>query len=125
MLKVKRKPRADGAHGGGLAPASVGSIELSAKQEELLQVVGHLLMQEPYRSQLAELLLQHSPARERTGHEVDPMVDLTIAKQLSGLGKTAIYSRVRDGRFPVPHKVGSATRWRRSEIEHWREQFRP
>lgn len=36
-----------------------------------------------------------------------------------GMGRTAIYARVKAGSFPAPAKVGSSSRWVSTEVEMW------
>jgi len=38
-----------------------------------------------------------------------------------GLGKTAIYSRIRAGEFPRPVDLGGVVAWVESEIDAWIE----
>lgn len=47
-----------------------------------------------------------------------------VAKRL-GVSKATVW-RLRDsGRLPQPVKVGSLTRWRAAELEHWIEEGCP
>lgn len=39
-----------------------------------------------------------------------------------GLGRSAIYSRMKKGDFPEVIKIGSASRWAESKIDAWLEQ---
>jgi prophage regulatory protein len=36
-----------------------------------------------------------------------------------GLGKTEIYARIKSGEFPVPVKIGTASRWVEDELDAW------
>ena len=43
-------------------------------------------------------------------------------ENLTGLCRSAIYSRMREGSFPLPRQVGGgAVRWVESEIKGWME----
>lgn len=39
--------------------------------------------------------------------------------QRCGLGKTAIYTRIRAGAFPRPVDLGGVVAWVESEVEDW------
>ena len=39
--------------------------------------------------------------------------------QRCGLGKTAIYTRIRAGEFPKPVDLGGVVAWVESEVEDW------
>ncbi|UJL41027.1 AlpA family phage regulatory protein [Salmonella enterica subsp. enterica serovar Infantis] len=41
----------------------------------------------------------------------------------SGMGKTFIYSEIKKGRFPVPHKIGSASRWVYADYQNWKRSY--
>ena len=42
-----------------------------------------------------------------------------------GLGKSAIYAEMKDGRFPKPYRIGrQAVAWRESDIAEW-QRTRP
>ena len=45
------------------------------------------------------------------------LIPLPKVEDKIGLKKSAIYQGVKDGTFPAPVKVGSATRWREDEID--------
>lgn len=36
-----------------------------------------------------------------------------------GLKKTVVYDRIKDGTFPKPIKLGSASAWPENEIDAW------
>jgi prophage regulatory protein len=38
-----------------------------------------------------------------------------------GLGKTAIYGRIKDHTFPSPIKLGRASGWIEEEVQNWVE----
>jgi prophage regulatory protein len=41
-------------------------------------------------------------------------------KEIVGLGRTSIYEKIKEGRFPAPVKLGDRARgWKASEIERW------
>ena len=37
----------------------------------------------------------------------------------SGMGRTALYARIKAGSFPAPAKVGSSSRWLSTEVDQW------
>lgn len=41
----------------------------------------------------------------------DSLVDLKFMMKDSGMSKTFIYSEIKKGKLPSPHKIGSASRW--------------
>jgi prophage regulatory protein len=36
-----------------------------------------------------------------------------------GMGRTAIYARIKAATFPAPAKVGSSSRWVSTEVDRW------
>ena len=50
------------------------------------------------------------------------LIDLPEVKEITRLGKTAIYRAMRRGEFPQPVKIGRAARWPRHEIQEWIEE---
>ena len=47
-------------------------------------------------------------------------IRLPAVKQLTALGKTAIYKRIGEGTFPTPiHLGGSAVAWIEAEVFQW------
>jgi len=49
------------------------------------------------------------------------IIRLPAAIELVGLGRTAIYDRIKEGSFPKPVKLGRASGWVESEIQAWIE----
>ena len=50
----------------------------------------------------------------------DRMLRREEVQQRTGLSRSAIYRLMREGDFPVPHRIGQrAVRWRESELEAW------
>lgn len=41
-----------------------------------------------------------------------------------GLGRTAIYARIKKGKFPAPVKLGHASGWYESEVQAWIQSLR-
>ena len=37
----------------------------------------------------------------------------------SGMGRTALYARIKAGSFPAPAKIGSSSRWLSTEVDQW------
>ncbi|ALX12440.1 hypothetical protein P350_13270 [Burkholderia cepacia JBK9] len=55
-----------------------------------------------------------------TARSVDErLIRLPHVLAMVGLGKTMLYSLVRDGEFPRPRKVRHAALWFESEVEEW------
>ena len=51
---------------------------------------------------------------------IDRLLRLSEVRTRTGLGRSTIYRKMRDGSFPEPLKIGArAVRWRESEIEAW------
>lgn len=47
---------------------------------------------------------------------------LPLVMDLTGLGKSSIYSKTKDGTFPAPYRLSArAVGWRESEIFQWLE----
>ncbi len=50
----------------------------------------------------------------------DRLLRRSEVERMTGLSRSAIYSKMRKGEFPAPKKVGpNAVRWLRSEIRGW------
>jgi prophage regulatory protein len=47
------------------------------------------------------------------------LIDIREVSRLTGLGRTAIYERMSDNRFPQSVKLGTASRWLLAEVEQW------
>lgn len=51
---------------------------------------------------------------------MDAIMRLQEVKKTTGLGTTAIYARIRDGRFPKPVPLGVRhVGWLESEVQEW------
>ncbi len=51
---------------------------------------------------------------------VDRMLRREEVEQRTGMSRSTIYRLMREGDFPLPHRVGQrAVRWRESELEAW------
>jgi len=37
----------------------------------------------------------------------------------TGIGRTSIYKRIKEGTFPAPVKIGNSSAWAESEIDKW------
>lgn len=56
----------------------------------------------------------------------DSLVDLKFMMKDSGMSKTFIYSEIKKGKLPSPHKIGSASRWVYADYQKWkRSHFSP
>ncbi|WP_336220531.1 helix-turn-helix transcriptional regulator [Citrobacter amalonaticus] len=49
----------------------------------------------------------------------DQLVDMKFLTAFIGTSDKFIYKLIRDGKFPKQIKIGSASRWLKSEIEAW------
>jgi len=49
------------------------------------------------------------------------IIRLPEVSERVGLGKTAIYSRIKDHTFPSPIKLGRASGWIEEEVQNWVE----
>lgn len=49
------------------------------------------------------------------------IIRLPEVSQLVGLGKTAIYDRIKEHTFPAPIKLGRASGWVAEEVQKWLE----
>lgn len=51
---------------------------------------------------------------------MDKLLRRAEVEMLTGLGRSAIYAKMRAGTFPEPYQIGpNAVRWKASEIETW------
>jgi len=51
---------------------------------------------------------------------IDHMLRREEVQKRTGLSRSAIYRLMREGGFPLPHRVGHRTvRWRESDLEAW------
>jgi len=51
---------------------------------------------------------------------IDHMLRREEVQKRTGLSRSAIYRLMREGDFPLPHRVGQrAVRWRESDLEAW------
>lgn len=47
------------------------------------------------------------------------LITLETVSERVKLKRTKIYSMVKNGEFPAPIKLGSASRWRESTVDRW------
>jgi prophage regulatory protein len=47
------------------------------------------------------------------------IIRLPKVKELVGLGKTAIYDKIKEGDFPKPIKLGRASGWLEGDVQQW------
>lgn len=50
---------------------------------------------------------------------VDRLLKIGDVSAQVGLGKSAIYEMITAGTFPVPIKIGCASRWSLLEVQQW------
>lgn len=64
----------------------------------------------------------HSPSS--TAPPIDRLLELREVEDLTGLRKSAIYVRIREGQFPAPvSRGGRSVAWRLSSITSWIERL--
>jgi prophage regulatory protein len=52
--------------------------------------------------------------------EVDYLIRIGEVEKQTGLGRSSVYRRMRDGTFPLALEVGGGqVRWRQSEVSGW------
>ncbi len=52
----------------------------------------------------------------------DKLLRRRLVEEITGLSRSSIYRLMRNGKFPVPVRVGpSAVRWKSSDIKIWLE----
>lgn len=47
------------------------------------------------------------------------IIRLPQVRELVGLGKTAIYDKIKDGQFPKPLKLGRVSGWLEGDVVAW------
>ena len=47
------------------------------------------------------------------------LIPLPEVESRSGFKSSFIYQLIKEGKFPKPVKIGSASRWRESEVQQW------
>lgn len=51
-------------------------------------------------------------------------IRLAEVRQMTGLSKTEIYRRIRDGRFPASIRLGWRTAvWRKDQVQAWKRDI--
>lgn len=53
----------------------------------------------------------------------DPLIDMVFITHYTGMSDKWFYKLMKDGKFPKPIKLGRASRWYRSEVETWLENY--
>ncbi len=53
----------------------------------------------------------------------DSLVDLKFMMEDSGMGKTFLYSEIKHGRLPSPHKFGRASKWVYADYQNWKHSY--
>ena len=54
--------------------------------------------------------------------ETEKLVPLKTIMAVTGLSRSTVYRRARDGQFPSPYLVGSSSiRWKESEVRAWQD----
>ena len=58
--------------------------------------------------------------------QVDYLLRIAEVEKQTGLGRSSIYRRIREGSFPEALNVGGGqVRWRQSEVTRWRDALEP
>ncbi len=50
---------------------------------------------------------------------MEKLIPIRVVEDHTGLKKSSLYKRIRKGTFPSPVKLGTASRWLRSEVDDW------
>lgn len=59
-------------------------------------------------------------------HNCDRLITRHEVEHLTGLARSTIYERLKDGQFPPAVSVGTrSVRWRLSDVRDWIETRRP
>ena len=51
--------------------------------------------------------------------EVERLINLNEVEFQTGFKSSFIYQLIKEGKFPAPVKIGTASRWKLSEIQAW------
>ncbi len=64
--------------------------------------------------------MQHTESNSQN-HSTLPerLVPLDEVESITGFKSSYIYSKIQKGEFPQPVKIGTASRWKFSEIQNW------
>ena len=49
----------------------------------------------------------------------EKLLPLPEVESRSGFKSSFLYSLIKEGKFPAPVKIGTASRWRESEVQAW------
>ena len=60
---------------------------------------------------------------EQPGSKPRRLLRLPEVLHRIGLGRTATYALIAQGRFPAPVKPGNASRWVKEEVDEWIRQL--
>lgn len=47
------------------------------------------------------------------------LIRMSEVMKMTGIGKTAIYGRIKEHTFPEPVKLGRASTWVESDVQKW------
>lgn len=47
------------------------------------------------------------------------LINLDEVESITGFKSSYLYSRIQKGEFPPPVKIGTASRWKFSEVQEW------
>ena len=64
----------------------------------------------------------HRRRKPRPSHKLPKPPQLLPIEEVmlrSGVGRSALYGRIKAGTFPAPAKVGSSSRWFSTEVDEW------
>lgn len=62
--------------------------------------------------------LQHSQESQPPS-QLERLLYLAEVERQTGFKSSFLYQLMKEGAFPKPIKIGSASRWRQSEIQRW------
>lgn len=72
-------------------------------------------------------MIQNSPAPHYQSHQEpgqlpatpERLLPLSEVESRSGFKSSFIYQLIKENKFPKPVKIGTASRWRESEVHQW------
>lgn len=64
-------------------------------------------------------LLHTEHGKLPTAPVTEKLLPLPEVESRSGFKSSFIYQLIKEGKFPKPVKIGTASRWRESEVQQW------
>ncbi len=77
-------------------------------------------MQEPNKHiQRLHSAYSQTPDKSSSLTSLERFLPLPEVESQSGFKSSFIYQLIKEGKFPKPVKIGTASRWRESEVQQW------